>query len=163
MNAKPLSLESCAIFSYEELKQKAQREIDRLIEAEKKMNTIDAMDAALNAAFTIYHLLEWQDKTQNPASDKSANSILKEMNNIFLNTLHDLVTRQKHMIVGSKKITATPEINRQDNRSFLVTMDGRSLTDEAGASLVTTGSKIVIYFDDEVAVNVLNAALQTFA
>lgn len=49
------------IFSYIELKKKAHREIDRLKDAESKLDELTAIDAALNAAFTIYHLIEWRE------------------------------------------------------------------------------------------------------
>ena len=47
------------IFSYDSLILKAKREITRLIQAELNFTEEVAIDHALNAAFTIYHLIQW--------------------------------------------------------------------------------------------------------
>lgn len=45
---------------------KAHREILRLLDAEENRNIENALDNALNAAFTIYHLLDWIIKEHSP-------------------------------------------------------------------------------------------------
>jgi hypothetical protein len=58
-------------FSYMGLHKKAHREIDRLITSENSMDIISSVDHALNAAFSIFHLLEWKDHLEQSADTQN--------------------------------------------------------------------------------------------
>lgn len=88
------------IFSYDNLIEKAKRELDRLRKAENdELNSEDALDHALNAAFTIYHLLLWKEKHFNPGSTETEHKLCQEMNDENFNMLHSVVTYNKHASV----------------------------------------------------------------
>ena len=153
---------SVEIFSYDELKKKAQREITRLDKAENNMDEITAADHALNAAFTIYHLLEWREKTTDPSSKHGAHSLCQRINNSALNILHSVVTRNKHVTV-SKPLSAndcTPKI--EENINLMCTEDGEPISTEDNQPMVTEDSKITIYFGNEQALPLLKEALKEF-
>lgn len=157
-----LMKENIEIFSYAELKKKTEREIARLEIAENNMDEITAADYALNAAFTIYHLFEWHEKTTDPSSKNSAYSLCKNINNSALNILHSIATRNKHVTV-SKPLHAndcSPKI--EENLILLCTEDGKPLLTENNKRLITENSKIIIYFGDEQALLILKEALKEF-
>jgi len=150
-------------FSYEKLKEKARREIRRLIEAEKKLEEENVMDYALNAAFSVYHLLQWRDKTSNPESNKTAHELCKEAKNQGLIMLHGIVTCNKHMTVGDSLSDRTHlDVAVSANINHLVTEKGDFLVTEKGDYIVTEDSKVVVKFDDKKAVEVLNEAMKEF-
>lgn len=70
-------MNTCLELNYNNFIDKAKREIDRLRKAENELDPVAALDHALNAAFTVYHLLEWR---QNPSSlsEKELKSLFKE-------------------------------------------------------------------------------------
>lgn len=151
------------IFSYEELKKKALREIARLEEAEKKLDQQAAIDHALNAAFSIYHLLEWKSKTLNPNKNVSAHFLCENSNNLSLQMLHNIVTCNKHVTVSNSSYNKDLSVAVSAKITFLTTEDGRHLTTQKEDSFVTEDSCITIKFDNQKAVDVLKAAYNEFA
>ena len=167
------------LLNYNLLIQKAQREISRLREAEHNLDVTTALDHALNAAFTVYHLLEWR---QNPTGfskeelndtlkesgkiTKSAHGLCKEVNSIEMHLLHGIVTHTKHVTVSKpipNKDTA-PDYNPayEDNIEYIVTENGDRLVTESGLSVITENSNIVIYFGNQIALTVLETAIKEF-
>ena len=158
INIKP----SNEIFSYAELKKKAKREITRLDKAENSMDEITAADHALNAAFTIYHLLEWREKTTDPSSKHGAHSLCKNINNAALNILHSVVTRNKHVTISKPLYANDCNPTVEENINFICTEDGKPISTEDNQPLVTEDSKITIYFGDEQALLILKEAMKEF-
>ena len=76
-----------AAFSFEEMRDKLKREIDRLRAAEAVQDQSSAMDHALNAAFSGYHFLEWRAKTAIPPDARGAREILNAASNADLELL----------------------------------------------------------------------------
>lgn len=153
---------STDIFSYGWLKEKAKREIRRLVESENCANETDALDNALNAAFSIYHLIQWKDKEANPSSSKKVHELLEGAENNGLKTLHSVVIRNKHVTVTAKFNDNDGSLKIKDDCECLCTEDGEQMAAEDGQPLVTEDSKITVYFDNEEALIVLNEAMQAF-
>ncbi|WP_133140737.1 hypothetical protein [Legionella genomosp. 1] len=153
-------------FSYMGLHKKAQREIDRLITSENGMDIISSVDHALNAAFSIFHLLEWKDNLNQSANAQAkkpkARYLCEKSNNKSLLLLHDVVTRNKHVTVSSPLHSSDIEPKIEEDCNFLCTQSGDYLVTEDNRRLVTEGSKIIVYFGDEIATNVLSDALGYF-
>lgn len=97
-------------FSYRSLINKLDREISRLIEAEMRLEEENAVDHALNAAFTGFHLLEWQDKQFNPVSSVKSRDLLTKKNNPDLNLLHDIVSKTKHVTISNSPHKAAIDV-----------------------------------------------------
>lgn len=125
------------------------------------MDEIAAIDHALNAAFTIYHLLEWKEKTKNPDSKKGARNIANGADGNF-QILHDIVTCNKHVRVDREFHSKTPCVYYNDKVNYLTTEDGIHLFTENGENLITEDSKIVVNFDNEPARNILESAIKEF-
>src|SRR4051812_32144327 len=92
------------VLDYNNFVAKAWREIHRLKNAEQALNTVDVLDFAYNAAFTVYHLLEWrQNPTGLPEDElriifkkngkelKSAKALCKDIKKFEMNLLHEIV------------------------------------------------------------------------
>jgi len=151
------------IFSYDELKKKACREIERLNKAEQ--NLLDeqtAIDHALNAAFSIYHLIQWGQNAGALTITNKARDYVDQCTNQGLKILHDVVTCNKHVTVSkpAHKATTTPRI--EDNIVHLTTQDGSIITTENGRHLITEGSNIKVYFGNLEALAVLVDAMTEF-
>lgn len=153
-------------FSYLGLHKKAHREIDRLITSENSMDIISSVDHALNAAFSIFHLLEWQDHSDQLADKQKkktkARDLCKNSNNKSLLLLHDVVTRNKHVTVSAPMHPGDIEPKVEEDCNFICTQSGDYLVTEDNRRLVTEGSKIIVYFGDKIATNVLSGALGYF-
>lgn len=153
-------------FSYMGLHKKAHREIDRLITSENSMDIISSMDHALNAAFSIFHLLEWKEHLDQSADTQSkkikARDLCTNSNNKSLLLLHDVVTRNKHVTVSAPMHPGDIEPKIEEDCNFICTQSGDYLVTEDNRRLVTEGSKITVYFGDEIATNVLSEALGYF-
>ena len=153
-------------FSYMGLHKKAQREIDRLITSENSMDIIASVDHALNAAFSIFHLLEWKDHLDQSADTQNkktkARNLCKNSNNESLLLLHDVVTRNKHVTVSAPLHSGAIEPKVEKECNFLCTQSGDYLVTEDNRRLVTEGSKITVYLGDKIATNVLSEALGYF-
>jgi hypothetical protein len=154
---------SSSIFSYEELKAKAFREIKRLEKAEIGMEE-HVIDHALNAAFTVYHLLQWKNKTANPNSNTKEHELCEKSQNDALKMLHAIVTCNKHVTVTNAHYKKDFEVKvSAADVSYFVTEDGNDyLTTEDGNRFVTEDSRFVIKFDDKKALDVLNEAMTEF-
>lgn len=150
------------IFSYDELKKKAHREILRLITAENKMDTEAAADHALNAAFTIFHLLEWKVKSNNPSSAAKARKLCEDSKNYGLAMLHDVVTCNKHVAVSSPMAKKEYAPIVSDEVIYLCTESGERMVTEQENPIITSDSKVVVYFGDERALDILQIALKAF-
>ncbi len=151
------------IFTYEELKIKAKREIDRLIKSQIDLDETSSMDHALNAAFTIYHLVEWREKTQTPIGNRSAHKIVKDIKNKGLQILHNVVTCNKHVSVTHNFYGNETPPSLEDDIEFITTEDGETLTTEDNSSLATEDSRVEVYFGTLLATEVLNDALREFS
>lgn len=97
-----------AAFTYAEMREKLKREIGRLRSAESARDETAAMDHALNAAFTAYHLLEWQAKEASPSDTQNARTLLNAQNNADLELLHDIATRTKHVTISNSATGGAP-------------------------------------------------------
>jgi len=140
--------------TYEFLKEKAQREISRLIKSMEHMNEYDAKDHAINAAITVYSLFEWREKmtSQNPRS----------MTQICINTelpelqmLHHIVTYTKH--AESTRVKPYKNTRESVNKVFddLATEDGDTMADESEQIIYNQDSYLKVYFGDKEAIDVL--------
>lgn len=154
------------VVDYEWLCQKANRELGKLWDAQLKRDRTQALDCALNAAMTIYHLLEWRHAGKDGATSQSARQLLQAENNPALNILHDVVTHTKHAHVSK----AASGINLK-GEVFIVQTGGVSYLKR---SVIESG-KIefaeedmahqeidVVMFGGEIAVGVLTQALEAF-
>lgn len=151
------------IFSYGALKQKAQREIERLIQAETNLNKEAAVDNALNAAFTIYHLIQWRQAAQNPHIKIKVHEFIMGTANQGLKILHSVVTCNKHVTVTEPAYSGATNPQLEDSTEHITTEDGRRITTEGGTPLVTEESGIKVYFGNEKAITTLHDALSEFA
>jgi hypothetical protein len=148
------------VFNFLELKEKASRDIDRFIIALSSRNFVESLDYALNAAFSIYHLLEWNEKKSNPGSKKSSERIVKESNREDLKILHYIVTNIKHAecrqpfgYTGTNpKIVSPP---------FLCTEAGVPITAEDGV-FITGEGEFNVYFGEHEAIKILRSAMGFF-
>ena len=173
-------MNTCLELNYNNFIDKAKREIDRLRKAENELDPVAALDHALNAAFTVYHLLEWR---QNPSSlsekelkrllksegmtFKTAHILCKEFNSPEMNLLHGIVTHTKHATVSSllpdKNSAPTYKPSYEDNIGYIVTEDGERLVTESGTSIVTSQSTVTVYFGEGVALSILERAIAEFS
>lgn len=168
------------LLNYNNLIDKAQREINRLRTAENELDAVSALDCALNAAFTVYHLLEWRQNpsglTTNELEDalkksgekpKSAHQLCKEVNKFEMNLLHGIVTNTKHATVSRPipDIENAPSYKPrcEENIFHIVTEDGKRIVTESGNSVVTSDSKVIVYFGDSIALDILKAAIKEFS
>ena len=164
-----MSIYPSNVFNYHDLKKKAHREINRLIKAEEDIDEEAAIDFALNAAITIFHLLEWRDKNINPNSKTKARDLCEKSNSEALKLLHDIATHTKHVKVSnpaSSQNDHNPQggvnegclsINSTDGEGLLLINDGDSL---GFLEIRTPTGKI--YFGDKLAVDVLQEAMSEF-
>ncbi len=160
------------ILNYEALKLKAHREIDRLKQAENNMDTFEAMDHALNAAFTIYHLLEWRENPFGLTEEKLGEKVpgayrkCKQLKDPYFNLLHGIVTHTKHTTVSTllpDKTSAPLHVpTYEDDIGYICTESGDKIITECGQNIVTEGSKIIVYFGEEIAKHILEQTLQEF-
>lgn len=150
------------IFTYNELKNKANREIERLIKAEMALDQQSSIDFALNAAFTIYHLIEWRQKLQNPDIKIKVHDFIMATTNQGLKVLHNVVTCNKHVTVTVKAYLndTTPQL--ENNISYIITEDGEKMTTENDVCLATEESNIKVYFGELEAEAVLKDSLCEF-
>ncbi|WP_412754903.1 hypothetical protein [Legionella donaldsonii] len=150
------------IFAYEALKEKAHREIDRLRVSQRNLDSVSAIDHALNAAFTIYHLIQWRHEHFSPGQKIKVHDFISSTKNKGLKILHNIVTANKHVTVTVKfyQEDTTPQI--VDNIIFICAGDGSILTTGDGKKICSGDSKIDIFFGKKLAVNVLNEALKEF-
>lgn len=147
------------IFFYENLKKKALREIERLVKALKFGEYDEALDHALNGAFTIFHLFEWCEKTY-PGKRRRPYDVCVESSNPNLKILHDIVTYNKHAVVknylaGEKQV---PKIDKELKN--LCTEKGVLLVTENDVPLVLAIANV--YFGDVKAIDVLPEAWKEF-
>jgi len=154
------------IFSYSELRNNAQREINRLQRSETELDKQSSIDHALNAAFSIYHLIQWRHNEENPHAKIiiKAHDFIQKTDNEGLQLLHDIVTKQKHVTVSQK--TRPDEENKPlvyDNIINITTEDGVHLTTENDQPIVTEDSYIEVRFWDHRAMNILNDAMSEFS
>lgn len=149
------------IFSYDELKKKAHREIERLANAEEKMDETSAIDHALNAAFTIFHLLEWREKTNNPLSETGARTLAKSADK-SLQILHDIVTCNKHVKIKREFHTKNPNVHYDEKLDYITAENEIPLLTEDGEPLLTEDSRIIVNFDSAPASDILKTALKEF-
>lgn len=161
-NYNMIAINTIDIFSYNQLANKAKREISRLTLSKESMDEITAIDYALNAAFTIFHLLEWKEKIENPNSKVSARDLCEKSKNVSLKLLHDVVTHTKHARVSKPFSTGDYSPNIEDNITDITTEDGLVLAFENMQTLVTENSNIKVYFGEEPALLVLEEALSYF-
>jgi hypothetical protein len=80
---------------------KLRREIDRLREAQKYMQSEDVKDHGINAAITAWHLPEWAMRSINPDEDVNfyRNNLVQRNRDYGL--MHDLATQAKHFKVSA--------------------------------------------------------------
>ena len=150
------------IFTYQQLKEKAEREIARLEKGELSIDN-DVLDHALNAAFSIYHLLEWRHQEDNSNVKKKASKLLEEANSESLNLLHDIVTYTKHASVSKPQYQAELNVRvSAANVGFLLKEDGGYLLKEDGGRLMKDDSRLAVKFDNKEALEVLKKALLEF-
>jgi len=151
------------IFTYENLKEKAQREIARLENAELAMDK-HVVDYALNAAFTVYHLLQWKDKESDENSNKKAGTLCEESNNPALKMLHNIVTCTKHVKVDNPKHPTDINISPEENITEYAAEDGvtKYVAEDGITQYITEDSKLAVKFDDKKALDILREALKEF-
>lgn len=150
------------IFSYDELRKKARREIDRLAVAEKNLDQEEAIDHALNAAFTIFHLIEWGQKEGKLNNTNKARDYVDQCANQGLKALHDVATRNKHVTVSKPAHTALTTPRSEENIMRLTTEAGDIITTEDGRHLITEESNINVYFGNLEALIILKDAISEF-
>lgn len=165
--------------SYDFLIQKALREIERLRQAENDLDVTTAMDHALNAALTVYHLLEWRQNPTGLSKEKlkdvfdtagkkikSAHDLCAEVDTPEIYLLHGIVTHTKHVTVSTpmpNKDTAADYIPAYDDDiEYMETENGDKIGTESDLFIVTENSKITILFGSDIALNVLETVMQTF-
>ncbi|BCA93815.1 hypothetical protein TUM19329_01760 [Legionella antarctica] len=151
------------IFTYIELKNKAEREIERLIKSELILDQEASIDHALNAAFTIYHLIQWRQDKQNSEIKIKVYDFIMSTKNQGLKVLHNVVTCNKHVSVTTKAYFAETDPRLENNIGNILTEDGHIMTTEDDVCFVTEESNIKVYFGDLEAVTVLKGALREFA
>ena len=158
--------------NYEALKLKANREIARLRQAESRMEIVEAIDHALNAAFTVYHLLEWRENPSGLTKDElgrkvpGAYGLCKKLKDPYFNLLHGIVTHTKHTTIS----TQLPDENSapqhipvyKEDIGYICTKSGDKILTECGHNIVTENSKIIVYFGEEIAKHVLDQTLKEF-
>lgn len=147
------------VFSYENLKAKAKREIRRLKEAEKCDGT-SPIDHALNAAFSIYHLIEWKYNITAHKYIVGKNGNQSVSNNDGLKILHDIVTYHKHAAVSKKGDPNLNHDNTHSNNKALALDDGTILALSDDSVLRLSGCEVK--FDEHIATDVLTEALEDF-
>lgn len=153
---------SGTIFAYQQLIEKAEREVARLDKAESEFD-VHVLDHALNAAFSVFHLLEWRQKNDNPAVERKAFKLLEDAKNPSLNLLHDIVTFNKHAKVGESQHQAPLNVRTSADINYFALEDGSGLLlTEAGDKLLLEDSRLVVKFDDQKALDVLRKALKEF-
>lgn len=150
-----------AIFLYSELVQKLNREISRLIAAEEEHAGEDALDHALNAAFTGFHLLEWENQHNHPGNRTSARDLLSAKNNISLNLLHDIVTCTKHMTISNSAYGQAVNVRTSVSSETVTTGGGQDIVTVGGEPVTVTST--YVKFGERRAREVLNEVLQIFS
>lgn len=120
----------------------------------------------LNAAFSIFHLLEWKEHLEQSAvvqnKKPKARDLCKNSNNKSLLLLHDVVSRNKHVTVSAPLHPSDIEPKVEEDCNFLCAQSGDYLVTEDNRSMVTEGSKVTVYFGDEIATNILSEAFGYF-
>lgn len=160
-------------FSYEILKEKAKREIDRLKNAEQNNNDMDAIDHALNAAFTIYHLLEWEDnccpkKSLYACRGEERKNKTKSSHADF-DLIDAIVTCQKHMTIRNHykehldENARTANFNVEKMYTIISTEDVIPLCTEDMRPICQEGYTIKVYFGEKNAVEVLENSFALFS
>ena len=139
--------------SYEEKKDKADRELLRLKQAEDSLDENNAKDHAMNAAYSIYSLLDWKQKSKNQAS---ATKICKETSLLELIILHHIVTYDKHAESSYIKSYQDTRIHVKKDLDCIETEDGDPIIDATNQHLYTENSYLKILFRDREASDVLN-------
>lgn len=150
------------IFTYGGQKNKALREIDRLIKSEAELDQESSIDHALNAASTIYHLIEWRHFDRNPNSKIKAHDFALTTTNQAIKVLHGVVTRSKHVKVTVKAYPDEITPYLKDNCHYVTTEDGKTLTTQKNSPLVTEDSYIKVYFGTLEGLPVLIEAMREF-
>lgn len=145
------------IFTYDELKKKAYRDINRLSESQNALDKLSSIDHALNAAFTIYHLVQWRNPEIKKVSD-----FVKKCSNDNIKRLHNVVIMHKHAEVRWKATTDKTDPRLENNITYLALEQGGSLLKENGSKIVTEDSKVEVWFGDYPAIDVLNGAMKEF-
>ena len=149
------------ILTYNELKNKARREVNRLVKSQTDLDEQSSIDNALNAAFTIYHLIQWRQEEKNLPKIK-VHDFMKDTKNNGLKVLHDIVTHQKHVIVTVKFYHGETNPHFKSDIRYMTTEEGNTMITEDGSSLITEESKIEVYFGEERAVDILQDAMNEF-
>ncbi len=145
--------------SYSYLKDKAAREIDKLEEAQKELDKQKATDAALNAAFSVFHLLRWKDKESPTPTQKGERELAKDSGNPHLGLLNDIVSHNKHAYALVEPLSD----GRSEVQASTLSTGGitRSLTNPSTVPI--TGSKtLAVKFGNKKAVDVLKGAYKYF-
>ena len=146
------------IFSYGQLVDKLDREIDRLVKAQLRADEENALDHALNAAFTGLHLLEWEEQSINPTSPSALSGweLLNRKNDADLNLLHAIVTKTKHVTVSNALHVDEIEVRASAATVYHQRVDAEGKRNE------TSNTQVFIKFGDELAFQVLQRVLISF-
>jgi len=149
--------------TYQNLKSKAAREISRLEHAEQNQNGTEAQDAALNAAFTVYHLLEWKDRNSTQPTGQGALRLAG--NDPDFSMLHNIVTHVKHVQVDRQLPAVNPPAyDVQTSAGILqvpVVVNDLAVM-ASGNVVVVQQPRLFVKFGTERAVDVLQRALANF-
>ncbi len=146
------------IFTYNSLKTKACRDIERLIKSEIALDVESSIDHALNAAFTIHHLVEWL-----PNQTKiSANEFSKKSENYAIKLLRKIVTNQKHNVLTSRIYEGDVTPMSEDFITDICFEEGECMLTEDNKNMITENSRIKVYFGEHEGETVLRDALSEF-
>lgn len=164
------------LLNYKNLIDKAQREIGRLKQAENECDIIAALDHALNAAFTVYHLLEWRQNPSGTSKEElkkagiqtcGAQAVCTKIDKSEFDVLHGIVTHTKHATVSSwprsnehNPVQYKPKCD--DHTVFMVTENGQPMITESEQLIITENSEIIIYFGESIALKILEKAMEEF-
>lgn len=98
---------------------------------------------------------------------KSAHKLCKEINSFELHLLHGIVTHTKHATVSRllpDKDNAPPyKPVCEEDISYIVTEDGKRIVTEVDNPIVSSDSKVTIYFGESVALSILERAIMEFS
>jgi len=146
--------------NYDFMLAKAKREIKRLIKAQKTLKSKLAIDHAVNAASTVFHLIEWHQKKYYPNKKASRSfHICKHSKIEDFKTLHDIATFNKHATVTANLTGTFSSLSITEQISQIISENGEPILSETNSPLVTEDSKISVHFGDEEALKVLNNCL----
>ena len=151
---------SSDIFNFQYIKSKAYREIERLVKYETLMDKLNAVDSAINAAISVYHIMDWQHQESYSHIKTKPHEICKNSNNNSLKILHYMANYSKHAKVSCQLYwgDALPKIN--NNVECIVLESGEQICTENGAPMVTESSYLHVYFGEFRALELLNFSIE---